>query len=60
MGPEAMMMWGPLAAVMKASLRAAGRVGAERVGEVLDRARHELEELTGTPGGGVHGNRHSD
>ncbi len=59
MGPEAMMMWGPLGAVMKASLRAAGRVGAERVGEVLNRARHELEELTGSRGGEAHGNRPS-
>jgi DNA-binding PadR family transcriptional regulator len=45
MGPEAMMMWGPLAAVMKASLRAVPRAGAERVRDILDRARHELEQL---------------
>ncbi|MGA2268117.1 MAG: PadR family transcriptional regulator [Bryobacteraceae bacterium] len=45
MGPEAMMMWGPLASVMKASLRAVPRAGAERVRDILDRARHELEQL---------------
>jgi DNA-binding PadR family transcriptional regulator len=60
MGPESMMMWGPLGSVMKASLRATARVGAERVRDILDRARQELDQLTRTPDGGAPGNRHSD
>lgn len=45
MGPETVMVFGPLSAVMKASLRAAGRAGTERVRTILDRARRELEQL---------------
>jgi len=45
MGPEALMLYGPLAALMRASLQAAGRGGSERVRRVLDRARRELDEL---------------
>ena len=45
MGPESMMVWGPLAALMKTSLRVARSAGAGPVGRVLDRARRELEEL---------------
>jgi DNA-binding PadR family transcriptional regulator len=50
---DAMGLWGPMTALMKsafkASARAAGGAGgyaqAERVREVLDRARHELDRL---------------
>jgi len=45
MGPETMMVLGPLSALVKASLGAAGRGGAERVRGILDRARRELEQL---------------
>ncbi len=45
LGPETMMVFGPLSAVMKASLRAAGRAGTERVRTILDRARRHLEQL---------------
>jgi len=45
MGPETMMVFGPLSAVMKASLRAAARVGTERVRTILERTRRELEHL---------------
>jgi DNA-binding PadR family transcriptional regulator len=45
MGPEALMLYGPLAALMRASLQAAGRGGSERARRVLDRARRELDEL---------------
>jgi DNA-binding PadR family transcriptional regulator len=51
--PDTMGLWGPMTALFKASVqackRAAGSGGgyaqAERVREVLDRARHELESL---------------
>jgi DNA-binding PadR family transcriptional regulator len=45
MGPEAMVLYGPLAALMRASLRAASGGNTERVRDVLDRARHELDQL---------------
>jgi DNA-binding PadR family transcriptional regulator len=50
MGPEAMAVYGPLTQLFKSGLRAAGRVGArhggaDRVREILDRARQELDSL---------------
>lgn len=50
MGPEAVMISKPLAAFMKAAFRAVKQSGGERdrinkVYEVLDRARKELEDL---------------
>jgi DNA-binding PadR family transcriptional regulator len=50
MGPEALAMYGPLAQLMKSGVRAMGRVGtkhdgADRVRDILDRARHELDAL---------------
>ena len=49
-GPDALMMYGPLAAVVKAGVRASSRMagnpaGADRVREILDRARRDLEKL---------------
>ena len=49
-GPEAMAVYGPLSQLMKSGLRAAGRVGArhggaDRVRDILDRARQELDAL---------------
>jgi len=44
-GPDAMMLYGPLAALMRASLQAAGRANNRDVRAILDRAIHELEEL---------------
>jgi DNA-binding PadR family transcriptional regulator len=45
MGPETMVVFGPLSALIKASLRAAGRAGTDRVRTILDRARRDLEGL---------------
>jgi DNA-binding PadR family transcriptional regulator len=50
MGPEAMAVYGPLSQLVKSGLRAAGRVGArhggsDRVRDILDRARQELDAL---------------
>ena len=44
-GPDALMLYGPLAALMRASLQAAGRASTKDVRAILDRALHELEEL---------------
>jgi DNA-binding PadR family transcriptional regulator len=49
-GPEALMMYGPLAAVVKAGVKASSRMGGnpagvDRVREILDRARRDLEKL---------------
>jgi DNA-binding PadR family transcriptional regulator len=44
-GPESMMVLPLLSPLMKASLRAAGRGGMERVREILDRARKDLEAI---------------
>jgi len=44
-GPDALMLYGPLAALWRASLQAAGRAGSNDVRAILDRALHELEEL---------------
>ena len=44
-GPDALMLYGPLAALMRASLQAAGRANNRDVRAILDRAIHELEEL---------------
>jgi DNA-binding PadR family transcriptional regulator len=51
--PETMGLWGSMTALFKASVQASkraagsggGYVQAERIREVLDRARHELERL---------------
>jgi len=45
MGPEAVWLWGSVGLLVKESMRAAGRVGNDRVREILDRARREMEEL---------------
>jgi len=45
MGPESMMVLPLLSPLVKASLRAAVRGGAERVREILDRARKDLEAI---------------
>ena len=44
-GPESMMALPLLSPLVKASLRAAGRCGVERVREILDRARKDLEAI---------------
>jgi DNA-binding PadR family transcriptional regulator len=44
-GPESMMVMPLLSPLVKASLRAAGRSGVERVRAILDRARKDLEAL---------------
>jgi DNA-binding PadR family transcriptional regulator len=45
-GPDALSIYGPLGALIKASIKAAGRSGkSEHVREILDRARRELENL---------------
>jgi DNA-binding PadR family transcriptional regulator len=45
MGPESMWLWGAVGMLIKESMRAAGRVGSDRVREILDRARREVEAL---------------
>ena len=45
MGPETIWLWGPVGMLIKESMRAAGRAGSDRVREILDRARREMEEL---------------
>ena len=45
MGPESVWLWGPIGGLVKESLRASGRAGGERVREILDRARREMEKL---------------
>jgi DNA-binding PadR family transcriptional regulator len=44
-GPESIWLWGPIGMLVKESLRASGRAGGDRVREILDRARREMEEL---------------
>jgi DNA-binding PadR family transcriptional regulator len=44
-GPESMMVLPLLSPLVKAGLRAAGRGGVERVREILDRARKDLEAI---------------
>ena len=44
-GPESIWLWGQIGMLVKASMKAAGRAGNDRVREILDRARQELEEL---------------
>jgi DNA-binding PadR family transcriptional regulator len=44
-GPESMRVLPLLSPLVKASLRAAGRGGVERVREILDRARKDLEAI---------------
>ena len=45
MGPESLMVLPLLSPLVKASLRAAGRGGVERVRDILDRARRDLEAI---------------
>ena len=50
MAPEAVVVYAPLADLLKTGLQAAGRVGgkrngADRIRAILERARKELEEL---------------
>ena len=45
MGPETIWLWGSIGTLVKESMRAAGRVGNDRVREILERARREMEEL---------------
>ena len=44
-GPESLAVLPMLAPLVKASLRAAGRGGAQKVRDILDRARRDLERL---------------
>jgi DNA-binding PadR family transcriptional regulator len=49
-GPDSLAVWGPLTDLLKSGLRAAGRAqarhqGSEKVREILDRARQELDAL---------------
>ena len=44
-GPESVMVLPLLSPLVKASLRAAGRGGVERVRHILDRARKDLEAI---------------
>ena len=44
-GPESIWLWGAVGMLIKESLRAAERVGNERVRAILDRARREMEGL---------------
>ena len=45
MGPETFSILPAVSALVRASMQAAGRVGTERVRDILDRTRHELEKL---------------
>ena len=45
MGPETMRLWAPVGMLVKESMRAAERAGGDRVREILDRARREMEAL---------------
>jgi DNA-binding PadR family transcriptional regulator len=44
-GPATIWLWEPIGTLAKAGMKAAGRAGSDRVREILDRARRELEEL---------------
>src|SRR5579862_1677362 len=49
-GPDSFAVWGPMTDLIKSGLRAAGRAqarheGTDRVRDILDRARHELDAL---------------
>jgi DNA-binding PadR family transcriptional regulator len=44
-GPESMMILPLLSPLVKASLRAAGRGGVDRVREIIERARKDLEAI---------------
>jgi DNA-binding PadR family transcriptional regulator len=44
-GPESLMLYGPLAALLRASLKAAGRGRTKDVSAILDRALEEIEGL---------------
>ncbi len=45
MGPDVWPLLPTIGTLAKASMRAAGRVGTERVREILERARSEVEKL---------------
>jgi len=45
LGPESMTLWPAVAILIRSSMKAASNVGADRVREILDRTRRELEEL---------------
>jgi DNA-binding PadR family transcriptional regulator len=45
MGPESTWLWGPIGMLVKESLKASGRGGGDRVRQILDRARREMEKL---------------
>ena len=45
LGPESFMILPMLSPLVKASLRAAGRSGAQRVRDILDKARRDLDQL---------------
>ena len=50
MGAGTVWIWGPMMELCKASLKAGSRIGAkgagaDRIREILERARHELESL---------------
>jgi DNA-binding PadR family transcriptional regulator len=45
LGPESMTLWPAVAILIRSSMKAATHVGADRVREILDRTRRELEEL---------------
>jgi len=45
MGPETFSILPSVSTLVRASMRAAGRVGTDRVRDILDRTRRELEQL---------------
>jgi DNA-binding PadR family transcriptional regulator len=45
MGPETFSILPSVSTLVRASMKAAGRVGTDRVRDILDRARHELDGL---------------
>jgi DNA-binding PadR family transcriptional regulator len=45
MGPESFVVFGQIGILARASLRAARHGGGQRVSEILDRARRELDKL---------------
>jgi len=44
-GPDTVGLWGPIGLLVKESMKAAVRVGNDRVREILERARLEMEDL---------------
>jgi DNA-binding PadR family transcriptional regulator len=45
MGPESFSILPAVSQLVRASMKAAGRTGTDRVREILDRTRHEIESL---------------